>query len=206
LSTPHAARACLGAAVLVGAACLAAQGPLPGDVAATRALQSVLGESPAWAQWVTPSAKAPGVWATLCVAVALAYARGGAPAAAAPPVALLAAHGLDTLLRALVFAPKPDPELVAVAVRSAASGLPSTFGLVYGGLFGAVLLAPAARDAPATAAAALAAALLAVGACARLVLGGHWASQMLASLLLAFALVLPLRAAVRALRRRRTPA
>lgn len=184
---------CLSASVLLAAACLVAQGPLPGDVALTRALQAALGEAPAWAATLTGSAKAPGVVLTLGLAVALAWARGGLRAAALPPLALLAAHVANVLLRAFVFAPKPSTEWVAVASASSASGLPSTFALVYGGLFGAVVLSRPTRGAVSTAAALAGAALVVVGCSARLVLGGHWASQILASLLLASAFVLALR-------------
>jgi len=87
-----------------------------------------------------------------------------------------------------VFAPKPAAELVAVAAPSASSGLPSTFGLVYAGLFGAALLASGRGGASAAAGAALAGLLVVAGSGARIVLGGHWTSQLAASLLLGLAL------------------
>lgn len=191
---------CFAASMVLGAACLSAQGPLPGDVAVTRALQSVLGEAPAWAAFFTRTAKSPVVWLTLCLSVALARVRGGWWDTAVPALGLLAAHLLNAFLRALIFAPKPIPELVAVAAPSSASGLPSTFALVYGGLFGAVVFAPG-KEGPASAGAAiLSAAFIVVGACARLVLGGHWTSQLLASLLLAFSVVIAIHLALRAAR------
>lgn len=201
-----AAVTCLVASMGLGAACLLAQGPLPGDVAVTRALQSALGEAPAWAGFVTHSAKSPGVWLTLCLSVGLASARAGWRGAAAPPLALLVAHLANALLRALIFAPKPSPELVAIATASAASGLPSTFALVYGGLFGAVVFAPGEGTVVSTGSAILSAGFIVVGACARVVLGGHWTSQLLASLLLAFSFVIALHLALRAGRRRQGPA
>jgi len=196
----RSAAAALAVGLALAGACIAAQGPLPGDVALTRALQALFGEAPPWAAPITRSAKAPGVWLTLAVAVALAGARGGARGAALPPLALLAAWAVDTLLRALVFAPKPSPEIVAVAAASSASGLPSTFALVYGGLFGAVIATPPTRGAVATATAALAASFVAMGCAARLVLGGHWTSQMLASLAFAWAFVAALGLAMTRLR------
>lgn len=51
----------LSAGLLLGCACLAVQGPLPGDVSVARALQSMLGSGPSWAKFVTHSAKAPGL-------------------------------------------------------------------------------------------------------------------------------------------------
>jgi hypothetical protein len=87
-----------------------------------------------------------------------------------------------------VFAPKPATELVAVAAPSGSSGLPSTFGLVYAGLFGAALLASGRGGASGAAAPAVAGLLVTAGSCARIVLGGHWTSQLLASLSLGLAL------------------
>ena len=200
-----AAATCFVTSLVLGAACLVAQGPLPGDVAVTRALQSLMGEAPAWAEFLTNTAKSPGVWLTLCLSVGLAYARAGWWSTAAPPLALLVAHLMNGFLRALIFAPKPSSELVSVATASAASGLPSTFALVYGGLFGAVVFAPGERNVVSTSAAILSAGFIAVGACARLVLGGHWASQVLASLLLVFSFVIPLQLALQAGRRRQAP-
>ena len=176
--------------------CLLAQGALPGDLVVTRALQEVLGVAPRWAEFVTSSAKFPMVWLTLLLATALVFPARGWRAAAVPALAFAGVTLLDVVLRALVFAPKPDPGLVSVATASASSGFPSTFGLVYGALFGpALFTARGPRGAHAFAIAA-AVGLLVAGATARIVLGGHWTSQMLASLLLAFSLVLALQQAI----------
>jgi len=184
---------------------LIAQGPLPGDVTVTRALQSATGETLAWARAFTHSAKSPGVWLTLSLTLVLAYARGGWWGAAAPPFALFVAHATNVLLRALVFAPKPAPELVAVASVSSASGLPSTFALVYGGVFGAVIAAQGRRGHLSTSAAISSAGMVVVGSCARVVLGGHWPSQILASLFLSFSLVMALELGLRAARAKLAP-
>lgn len=174
--------------VALSAACLIAQGPLPGDVAVTRALQSVLGSAPASASFLTDTAKPPWLWLTLVVASSLAHLRGKWPSAAVPPLALLAAWLVDTALRAVVFAPRPSADLVAVASPSASSGFPSTFGLFYGAMFGAVLFAPARRGGGSVGAFAAAALLVAAGLFARVVLAGHWTSEILSSLLLALSL------------------
>jgi membrane-associated phospholipid phosphatase len=183
----RAALVYLACGLALGLACLLAQGPLPGDVALTRALQSALGSAPAWASLLTDTAKPPLIWATLAFATALAWLRGGLRRALAPPLALLGAAALDALLRALIFAPRPTPELVAVAAPSSSSALPSTFALVYGAMFGAVVLGGAARRREDVFAAGLSAVLVVTGSCARVVLGGHWPSQVLASLLGALA-------------------
>ena len=167
-------------AVLFGGANFAAQGPLPGDVTVTQVLQDVLGADPRWAGWLTNTAKAPLLWGTLVVAAALAWRIAGLRGALAVPLADVLAFAADTGLRAVMFALRPDPTLVAVADPATSSGLPSTFGLVYGAMFGVALLAKARwrRGWPLR---AVAGALLVIGPAARIVLGGHWTSQMLAS-------------------------
>jgi len=70
-----------------------------------------------------------------------------------------------------------------VVSASSSSGLPSTFGLVYGSIFGVVVLGQASGRL-AFPLRALACALIIAGGAARVVLGGHWTSQMLASVLL----------------------
>jgi hypothetical protein len=168
-------------------AALLSQGPLPGDVEIIRSFQAALGTAPAWANVVTKTAMAPWVWLTAGLAAGMACARGARIYGLAPPVALTSVYALDMVLRRLIFEPKPSPDLVAVFAPSVASGLPSTFVLVYGALFGAVLLAPG-RGPIVTATSALSVAAIAAGSCARLVLGGHWPSQIVASLFMALSL------------------
>lgn len=167
--------------LIPGAASIAAQGAVPGDVMITQALQSVLAEAPAWAGPVTNLAKAPWLWASMAAAMGLAGVAGGIARAPAPLLAYGFAWGADQMLRALIYIPKPDASLVAVASASSASGLPSTFGLVFGALFGAAfwIRGSGVRH---QALLGLSALFMAVGAAARIVLGGHWLSQMLPSL------------------------
>lgn len=166
--------------LVIGGANAVMQGPLPGDVVVTRALQAALGPAPVWAGWLTDTAKAPFLWGTLALAGVLGWQVGGARAALAVPIAYAFAFAADKGLRAVLFVPRPDQALVAVADPSASSGLPSTFGLVYGAMFGAALLGRA-RGKGRLPARLIALAVLAAGLCARVVLGGHWPSQMLAS-------------------------
>ena len=170
-------------ALAIGGACLAVQGPLPGDVGATRKLQSLFGNAPRWAEWLTDTAKPPMVIATLGVGAGLAWLAAGWRSALSVPLAFGLAWLIDKGLRAVVFSPRPSADLVAVASASSSSGLPSTFGLVYGSIFGVVVFAAATCRA-ANGLRALASALILAGAAARVVLGGHWSSQMLASVLL----------------------
>ena len=167
----------------VGGACLAVQGPLPGDVGATRKLQSLFGNAPRWAEWLTDTAKPPMVIATLGVGAGLAWLAAGWRSALSVPLAFGLAWLIDKGLRPVIFAPRPSADLVAVASASSSSGLPSTFGLVYGSIFGVVVFV-AATGRSAIVLRALALALTFAGAAARVVLGGHWTSQMIASVLL----------------------
>lgn len=168
------------AALLVGGASVALHGPVPGDLALTRVLQDVLGTGPGWAQWLTGTAKAPLLWGTVVLGGALAWWVASWRAALAVPLAYAFAFAADLALRAVLFVPRPDPALVAVDQPAPSSGLPSTFGLVYGAIFGVALLARGASQ-RARPVRVVAAALLMAGAAARIVLGGHWGSQMLAS-------------------------
>lgn len=168
-------------ALVVGAASWTAQGPLPGDVAITRTLQTLLGDAPPWAFALTQSALVPLAGVSVGVAALLGWwlrgAVGGAAAVLAYGLALVA----DKALRAGLFVARPAEPLVAVAAPSSSSGLPSTFGLVYGAVFGVALLTAANTARQQWPARAIAAGAILVGSAARVVLGGHWASQMAAS-------------------------
>jgi membrane-associated phospholipid phosphatase len=173
-------------ALAVGVASFAAQGPLPGDVDVTLALQSAFGPSPAWAEWLTETAKPPLLVLTLTVGAGLAWLAAGWRGGLALPLAFGLSWLIDKALRALIFAPRPAADVVEVASASGSSGLPSTFGLVFGSIFGIVLIArPKSRNiAPLQIIAVI---LITLGAAARVVLGGHWPSQMLVSILLGLA-------------------
>jgi len=189
---------CAAIGVPLGIASWVAQGPLPGDAAVTRGLQTLFGADPGWASALTATAKPPWVWATVTVGMALAYLKSGWRGAFAVPAVFLLARLMDLGLREAIYVPKPDADLVPIASPSDSSGLPSTFGLVFGTVFGAAAwfprvsisrwpTAPRGLSAAATVAAIV---LLVAGLCCRVVLGGHWFSQMTASLLTAFALTL----------------
>lgn len=181
---------------MLGAAiCLLAGGPVPGDVAITRALQGLMGADPQWAIGLTDTAKPPLLAATMIAAVGLAALAGGWRGAPAVPLAFALGWLADKALRAMIFAPRPSGDLVAVAHANPSSGLPSTFGMVYASLFGVVLFLQA-NGRLALAAKGLAAALIIAGCAARITLGGHWSSQMAASVMLGLSAALVATAAV----------
>jgi membrane-associated phospholipid phosphatase len=75
---------------------------------------------------------------------------------------------------------------------------------VYGALFGSAILSSGRHGAVPALAAWASGALVAAGACARIVLAGHWPSQVLASLLVAFALAMAVRGVLGGARGSRT--
>jgi len=161
-----------------GAAAWVSQGPIASDVAVTITLQELLGASPPWAIWLTRTAAQPGTWLLALLCCALAWLRCRDLCALAPLLAVVVAKGADALLRAVLFVPRPGPELVDVAAASSSSGLPSTFGLIYGAALGGIAFVRGPY--PRTSVALLE--WTAFAACtARVVLGAHWPSQMLAS-------------------------
>ncbi|QEG24901.1 phosphatase PAP2 family protein [Mariniblastus fucicola] len=173
-----------------GAASVVSQGPLPADIAITRFLQSTLGSEPSWAGPITQSAKPPTVWLLLVGGLGLVWIRTGWRGPVAVLTAFLSIKLVDFILRASVHTPKPIADLVAVASPSESSGFPSTFGLVYGAVFGCIVFARSSDDWKSTAALVTSIGMILIGAISRIVLGGHWTSQMVASLCLAFAIVL----------------
>jgi membrane-associated phospholipid phosphatase len=175
--------------LLLGAVALRVAGPLPGDLALTRALQGAFDPEARWAQWTSSAARMPALAGVALVAALVAAWLGGWRAGVALLVATAMAYGLDLLLRALIHAPRPSPDLVAVLKPAATSGLPSSFALLAGATLGFVALA--ARYSPrrgAGLAGMSAAALLLVGLGARVLLGGHWPSQVIASVALSLSL------------------
>ncbi|WP_338142995.1 phosphatase PAP2 family protein [Sphingobium algorifonticola] len=176
-------------ALAMGAASWWAQGPLPGDVALTQAAQAFFGARPAWAEHVTTSATDPWMWGVmLACGLVAALVRNGATGVGIM-IGFAVALAADRLLRLFLHVPRPTADLVAVAKPSQSSGLPSTFALVYGATVGIVmLLALARRDGTGRILAVVMAALLLAGCAARVTMGGHWPSQMVASVMLAMSL------------------
>ncbi|MEO0398392.1 MAG: phosphatase PAP2 family protein [Pseudomonadota bacterium] len=180
-------------AFVVGAASYLAQGPTVFDVEATRFLQTappggVAAVGPI-AEFVTALVWEPYLYGVLGVVAVLTLMLGGIRAVLAVPLAYWAAEATASLLRTLVFVPRPSADLVLVAGERASSGLPSTFGLIFGAVFG-VLLWAGRRGGGAFGGVVrvLAIIVIAIGCSARIVLGGHWPSQMLASAALGVAL------------------
>lgn len=182
------------AGLLLGALSCWAQGPLPGDLPVTRALQAVLGIKPSWAEIVTKTATAPWMWLmTGLVALVLGWLHGWRMAVTVV-LSFAVAIALDGFLRHFIHVPRPLAELVGVAKPSPGSGLPSTFGLVGGATMG--LVATIGRRGAGRYLMLVGWAYLFAGFAARVTMGGHWPSQLLASYAAAMGLALLLRATV----------
>ncbi len=168
------------------------QGPLWGDLSVTLFLQGLLGTEPFWAFWVTDSAKFPMVLGLLLPALLWAWMLAGVQGLGTVGASFLLAKAIDPVLRALIYAPKPTEDLVPVAVHSSSSGLPSTFAFVYGSIFAALILLQASGRAQGSRLSlwisGLLLLVLLMACLSRVVLAGHWSSQMLASLMVISAL------------------
>jgi hypothetical protein len=127
----------------------------------------------------------PWLWVSLGCAVGLAFLRGGKRGAALPVVALAGVMVLDAVLRWFFFVPRPFVE----ASAGGWSSFPSTFVLHYGALFGGVLWLREREGILAKAAGFVAVSLLVMGGMARIILAGHWGSQVLSSLGMSFVVV-----------------
>lgn len=185
------ALACCGAGLALGVANWAMQGPLPGDILVTRGLQAMFGPAPQWAGILTKSATEPWMWAMTGVVALILWALRGGVAALTAPVAFALAVAADGILRFFLFSPRPLVSLVAVAKPSASSGLPSTYGLVTGATIGLLMLvALSDRRGGARVVGFAAAAWLVGGWAARVTMGGHWTSQLVASYALSMLIAL----------------
>jgi membrane-associated phospholipid phosphatase len=158
------------------------QGPLPLDVAATRALQTLVPARSPWIEWLSSTAGWPLIFVTALVVAIFAASLGGLRGAAGALVGMALAMGMEQGLRMLVFVPRPPPALVDVAHESGSSGLPSTFALFYGAAMTAlVLVAVNKRGAEPQMMRVAAIILLTAGCVGRVAAGGHWTSQIVAS-------------------------
>jgi membrane-associated phospholipid phosphatase len=83
-------------------------------------------------------------------------------------------------LSPLVAQPRPSPALIHVFGHPPGFAFPSIFGLLYAATFGYIALLALAqlRATLAVAIAVVSLLILLIGACARIVLGAHWPSDL----------------------------
>lgn len=163
------------------------QGPVPGDVEFTIAVQILFNGQMSWAQLITTLAKLPDVILPLVFMGLYMWKMEQKKGVMTLGLSFLTIKGVDFLLRAVINVPRPDNQLVYVATESSSSGLPSSFALVWGVLM-ACLFLPVYRQNGIARVISLSGVVvfLIVGLISRVAPGAHWPSQMIASFCLAF--------------------
>jgi len=204
--TPLLVLAAVATAMLVAAR----QTPyFPGDLALARGIQSVA-PAGAWARAVTRAAYAPWIYGVLAVSAIAALRVAGWRGAAAMIVTFFALMQLETGIKETIRRPRPSSSLVQVSGSAPAAApammaatasparpsysMPSGWALLFGSTVGvlAVLAWTRARGAARVAYVAGCALVLAAGLLARVSLGQHWPSDVIAGYLLAIAIGLGL--------------
>ncbi len=161
---------------------------LPGDVGATRLVQSVLPESKEWARWLSSTAEMPWVLVLVAITFFLARAIAGWRAALLSLVSFVGLLLLGRWLGPLISQPRPSPALVQVAGSFSGSAFPSISALRYGSTVGFLAALAAVRTSGSLrwAVVLICACLLFVVGIARLALGAHWPSDIALSYLIGF--------------------
>ena len=192
--TPLLVLAAIAAAMLVGARFTPR---FPGDLELTRAIQSALPAGD-WARAVTRAAYVPWGYGVLAVSALAALRVAGWRAAAAMTVTFFVFMHVEHDIKDFIARPRPSADLVhaagppmamvaAAPAPTAGYSMPSGWALLFGstaGLLGMLALTHTRGVARATYTIGCAAILL-TGLAARVSLGAHWPSDVLAGYLLA---------------------
>jgi membrane-associated phospholipid phosphatase len=96
------------------------------------------------------------------------------------PSGVFRTQALRIWLSPLIAQPRPSPELIQVVGHPKGYAFPSIFGLVYAATFGYLwlLTGTQCRGTLRVFIPLVAVSLLLIGACARIVLGAHWPSDL----------------------------
>ena len=159
---------------------------LPGDVASTRLIQSMLPESKVWAQVLSSSAKMPWVLGLIAVTLVLSWVIAGRSAALAAIAAYVGLWLLGKWLGPAIAQPRPSAELVQVVEAASGSAFPSIFAFNFISTVGflAVLAAVKTTGTQRGILLIVCISLLIIGLIARVALAAHWPSDVVVSYLI----------------------
>ncbi len=152
----------------------------PTDLLVARTLQSLAFFPLSWASSITATADKPWCFALLALVAMVAWLLCGWRAAL---VALPVFFGLwlfGIWLSPLIAQPRPSPELIRVVGHPKGYAFPSVFGLVYVATFGylGLLVGTQCRGILRVLIPLVAVLAFLIAACARIVLGAHWPSDL----------------------------
>jgi membrane-associated phospholipid phosphatase len=166
----------------------------PGDPQIALAIQHFAPMPIPLAQGITTSALMPWCFVLLAATIVVAWAMCGWRAAAVAVAIFFGLWLLGIALSPMIAQPRPTPELINVVGHPKGYAFPSIFGLIYGATFGyaGVIALLRFRGAARMVVCIIALFLLLAGIDARVVLGAHWPSDLLASYLFALTLIVAL--------------
>jgi membrane-associated phospholipid phosphatase len=152
----------------------------PTDLAIARAIQSYVAMPVSAAMWITATADKPWWIVLLAMTAAMAWAISGARAAVLAIPIFFGLFVFGIWLSPHVAQPRPSPALIRVIGNPKGYAFPSIFGLIYAATFGYIGLLAARRSRRpwSIVIPILAVIALIVGACARIMPGAHWPSDL----------------------------
>jgi membrane-associated phospholipid phosphatase len=160
----------------------------PTDVAGARAIQSFFPIPIVAAKWMMATANVPWCFSLFGLSAVIAWMIGGWRAALMAVPIFFGLWLFGIWLSPHVAQPRPSPDLITVVGHLKGYAFPSIFGLVYAATFGyvGILAAARLRGAMRVVIPVTVVVILIFGACARIVLGAHWPSDLWGAYLMGF--------------------